>query len=209
MLDGWARTKIDPALDAMGRRLAALGVPADAVTLAACLAGFAAAGAVAAGWMLAGLALIALSRLGDGLDGAVAKVNGRTDLGGFLDITLDFAFYGAVPLGFVLFDPPQNAVAGAVLLFAFYVNGASFLAFAAVAAKRGMETEARGRKSIFFTTGLAEATETIAAFALMCLFSPCFPAIAYLFAALTAYTTVSRLVLAWRSLGDGVSRRPD
>lgn len=200
MLDGWARRKIDPGLDRIAGGLDGLGISANAITFAGCAIGFAAAGAVAAGWFLGGLALMLLSRLCDGLDGAVAKRRGRTDLGGFLDITLDFAFYGAVPLGFVLADPPANAVAGAALLFAFYVNGANFLAFAAVAAKRGMESEARGTKSIFFTTGLAEATETIAAFALMCVFPGRFPSIAYLFTALTAYTTLSRLVLAWRTL---------
>lgn len=200
MLDGWARRKIDPVLDALGQELARRGASANTVTLAGFAIGLAAAGAIASGWNLFGLILLGLSRLCDGLDGAVAKLRGRTDLGGFLDITLDFAFYGAIPLGFVLQNPPANAVAGAVLLLTFYVNGASFLAFAAVAAKRGMESFARGEKSIFFTTGLAEATETLFAFALMCLFPTWFPLIAHAFAALTAYTTLSRIVLAWRSL---------
>ncbi len=83
---------------------------------------------------------------------------------------LDFAFYGAIPFGFVLADPAANAIAGAALILSFYVNGASFLAYAIMAEKRGLETDARGEKSIFFTTGLAEATETIAVFVLACLF---------------------------------------
>ena len=202
MLDGWARRQLDPPLGAIAGKLAARGVPADAVTLVAFGLGMAAAAAVWAGWFLPALLLLLLSRLGDGLDGAVAKASRPTDRGGFLDIVLDFAFYGAVPLGFVLNEPSANGVAGAVLLFSFYVNGASFLAFAALAAKRGMSTEARGKKSIFFTTGLAEATETILAFALMCVFPAWFPAIAYAFAALTLYTTFSRIVLAWRVLDD-------
>ena len=64
----------------------------------------------------------------------------------------------------MLADPAANAVAGAVLVFSFYVNGASFLAYAAIAEKRKLATDARGPKSLFFTTGLAEATETIAVF---------------------------------------------
>ena len=52
-----------------------------------------------------------MSRLFDGLDGAVARASTKTDRGGFLDIVLDFAFYGAIPLGFVLADPAGNAVA--------------------------------------------------------------------------------------------------
>ena len=201
MLDGWARRLIDPSLDRAARSLAASGISANAVTLAACAIGLAAAVAISLQWYLAGLVLMLLSRIGDGLDGAVAKIAGKTDLGGYLDIVLDFLFYGVIPIGFVLADPAANAVAGAVLVFSFYVNGASFLAFAAIAAKRNMASEARGPKSLFFTTGLAEATETIAVFAAFCLVPHWFPELAYAFAALTFYTALSRIVLAARTFG--------
>jgi len=196
VLDGFARKRIDPWLDAIGKGIAATGMSANAVTVGAALVGLAAAGAIALGHPIVGLVLILASRVGDGLDGAVAKINGRTDLGGYLDIVLDFLFYGAIPIGFVLADPSANAIAGAVLVFSFYVNGASFLAYATLAAKRGLETDARGPKSIFFTTGLAEATETIAVFVAFCLFPTWFAVIAYAFAALTFYTALSRIVLA-------------
>ena len=199
MLDGWVRIRIDPLLDRAAKPIAAVGVPANGVTVAACAAGVLAAAAIAAHWYLAGLALILLSRLGDGLDGAVARISGQTDLGGYLDIVLDFLFYGAVPIGFVLADPPANAVAGAVLVFSFYVNGASFLAYAVMAEKRKLATSMRGPKSLFFTTGLAEATETIVVFAALCLVPTWFPEIAYAFAALTFYTALSRIVLAART----------
>jgi len=199
MLDGWARARFDPLLDRLGGRLAGAGISANAITIAACAVGLLAAAAISRQLYLPGLALILLSRLGDGLDGAVARANGATDLGGYLDIVLDFAFYGAVPLGFVISDPPANALAGSVLIFSFYVNGASFLAYAIIAEKRKMKTAARGEKSLFFTTGLAEATETIAVFVAFCLFPLWFPQIAYAFAALCLYTALSRLVLAQRS----------
>lgn len=199
MLDGWARRGIDPVLEVIGRWLARAGVSANAVTLAAFTIGIAAAGAIVAGWFLTGLALLLASRLGDGLDGAVAKANGMTDFGGYLDIVLDFAFYGAIPLAFVLADPAANAVAGAVLLLSFYVNGSSFLAYAVMAEKRWMQGKARGEKSLFFTTGLAEATETLIVFVAFCLFPAWFAPIAYVFAALTFYTALSRIVLAART----------
>ncbi len=201
MLDGWARKLIDPTLDRAARRLAAAGISANVVTLAACAVGLAAAAAISMHWYLAGLVLMLASRVGDGLDGAVAKIAGKTDLGGYLDIVLDFLFYGVIPIGFVLADPAANAVAGALLVFSFYVNGASFLAFAAIAAKRNMASDARGPKSLFFTTGLAEATETIAVFAAFCLVPQWFPELAYAFAALTFYTALSRIVLAARTFG--------
>ena len=201
MLDGWARRRIDPALDAVAARLAGAGVTPNAVTLVGFALGIVAAGAIAAGALWTGLALILASRLCDGLDGAVAKRTGATDLGGYLDIVLDFVFYGAIPLGFALLDPATNALAAAVLLFTFYANGASFLAYAVMAGKRGMDGDARGRKSLFFTTGLAEATETLLVFVAFCLWPHWFAAIAYAFAAITAYTCVSRIVLAWRTFG--------
>lgn len=199
MLDGWARARIDPALDRAGRSLARSGVTADAVTLAAFAAGFAAFVAIAFEAYLSGLFLLLLSRIGDGLDGAVARHTRKSDFGGYLDIVLDFAFYGLVPLGFVLADPSANAVAGTVLILSFYVNGASFLAYAVMAEKRGLSTDARGEKSLFFTTGLAEATETIAFFVAFCVFPEWFTVLAFVFAALCFYTAVSRIVIAART----------
>ncbi|MCV0395932.1 MAG: CDP-alcohol phosphatidyltransferase family protein [Rhizobiaceae bacterium] len=198
MLDGWARKRIDPGLVVMGMALARGGVSANVVTLVAFGAGLGGAVAIVFHQYWLGLALVLASRLGDGLDGAVAKVNGPTDLGGYLDIVLDFVFYGAIPLAFVLANPGANAVAGAVLLLAFYANGASFLAYAVMAEKRRLTGAARGPKSFFFTTGLAEATETIIVFALMCIFPAWFPVLAYIFAAMTAWTTLSRIVQASR-----------
>jgi phosphatidylglycerophosphate synthase len=158
--------------------------------------------AIAFHWFWLGLLLLLISRLADGLDGSLAKITQSSDFGGYLDIVLDFAFYGAIPLGFVLADPSNNAVAGAVLIFSFYVNGASFLAFSTIAEKRKLVTDARGAKSIYFTTGLAEATETIAVFVLMCLFPGWFAILAWIFAAICFYTTLSRIILA-RSMFSG------
>lgn len=198
MLDGWARRGIDPALDSLARRAAAAGLGANAVTVAGFMIGIAAACAIAAGLLWLGLGLILLSRLCDGLDGAIARIAGPSDFGGYLDIVLDFAFYGAVPLAFAVLDPAVNGLAAAVLLLAFYVNGASFLAYAVMAEKRGIADDARGSKSLVFTTGLAEASETLLVFVAFCLWPAWFAAIAYGFAAVTAWTTLSRLVLARR-----------
>ena len=131
-------------------------------------------------------------------DFSVARHTARTDRGGFLDIVLDFAFYGAIPLGFVVADPAANAVAGATLLFSFYVNGASFLAYAIMAERRGLETQERGEKSLYFTSGLAEATETILVFCVFCVFPSAFATIAYVFAAMTLITAAGRIALALR-----------
>jgi phosphatidylglycerophosphate synthase len=202
MLDGLMRRLLDPALDRTGRALAAAHVPADALTFAGLACGLASALAIASG--ADGLALLALglNRLLDGLDGAVARATARTDRGGFLDIVCDFASYGAIPLAFAIRDPEANALAATALLFSFYVNGATFLAFAALAAKRRLESLIRGVKSIYFTAGLAEGTETVLAFAAMIIWPSYFPHIALAFAGLTLMGAVARVTLAWHVFRD-------
>jgi phosphatidylglycerophosphate synthase len=198
MLDGAVRRLIGPTLDGFGTSLARRRVPADAVSFLGLALGAAAAGAIVIESYWLGLLLILSSRLCDGLDGAVARHAGKTDRGGFLDIVCDFAFYGMIPLAFVLARPEVNAVAGAVLLLSFYINGATFLAYAVIAERRGLSTSARGEKSLYFTTGLAEATETIFVFCLFCLFPGYFAPIAFVFAAMCFVTAAARVVLAIR-----------
>ena len=177
MFDGRLRAIIDPPLDAAGRALARRGLSADHVTLGGLALGLGCALAVSLGHDLAALVLLAASRLFDGLDGAVARATKPSDRGGFLDIACDFLFYGAVPLAFALREPAANALPAAVLLFAFYVNGATFLAFAVMAAKRGLET--------------------IACFAAMMMWPSSFPVLALAFATLTLVTALGRVILAW------------
>jgi phosphatidylglycerophosphate synthase len=196
MFDGELRRLVDPALNRIAAGLVRAGATADGVTLAGFALALASAAAIASGALLAGLGLLLASRVFDGLDGAVAKLTRPTDFGGYLDIVLDFAFYGLIPLAFAVSDPAANGLAAAVLLFSFYVNGASFLALAAIAEKRGLSTDARGRKSFYFTTGLAEAGETFAVFAAFCLFPAWFALIAFAFAALCILTATARILQA-------------
>ncbi len=202
MLDGWMRQIIDPPLLRAGRILAGRGLRADDITLAGLAFGLASAAAVMFGQFGAALLLLAAGRLCDGLDGAVAAARQRTDRGGFLDIVCDFAFYGALPLAFAVYAPDRNALAAAVLLFSFYVNGATFLAFAAIAARRGLETDSRGHKTLYFTAGLAEGSETILVFVLMLLFPAVFVWLAYGFCAMVLLTAISRMIIAWTTFRD-------
>lgn len=199
MLDGVMRRVLDPPLARAGAMLAARGVSADGLTALALATGLACAGCIAAGADGPALLLLLVSRALDGLDGAVARASRRTDRGGYMDIVFDFAFYGAVPFAFALRDPAANALPAAFLLLSFYVNGASFLAFAALAAKRRLEGEARGPKSIFFTAGLAEGTETILFFLAIVLVPAWFPPLAYGFGLLTFLSAGARIALAWET----------
>lgn len=185
---------------APAHRLAALGATADQITLAGFAVGVLSLPALA--WGLHGLALvfIGLNRIMDGLDGAVARLTGATDRGAFLDIALDFVFYALVPVGFALADPAQNALPAVILVAAFVGTGSSFLAFAAVAAKRGLDAESFPSKGIYYLGGLTEGFETIALFVAICLFPAWFPALAYVFAAACAITTLTRWRQGWIAL---------
>ncbi|MGY6551453.1 MAG: CDP-alcohol phosphatidyltransferase family protein [Erythrobacter sp.] len=195
MFDAKLRPLIDPPLNRAGRVLAGAGITANQLTFAGLALGLAGAGAIAAGQITLGLMLIIANRLLDGLDGAVARARGPTDLGGYFDIVADFAFYVAVPVGFGVLAA-ENTIPALVLVASFVLTGVSFLAFATIAAKRGAETLAHGRKSFFYSTGLAEGTETIAVFIAMCLFPAWFGVLAYGYAALCALTVVQRSVMA-------------
>ncbi|WP_284163915.1 CDP-alcohol phosphatidyltransferase family protein [Frigidibacter sp. SD6-1] len=179
--------------------LAARGVGADQITLAAFGIGALAVPALAAGWHGLALALILANRALDGLDGAVARVTGPTDRGAFLDIVADFLFYGLVPLGFALADPAANALAAAFLITTFIGTGSSFLAFAAIAAQRGEASSAYPAKGIYYLGGLTEGTETIALFVAMCLWPQAFPILATLFALLCLITTALRWHWGWQA----------
>ena len=196
MLDARLRPLIDPPLNAMGRTLARAGVSANWLTFCGLAIGLAGAAAIASGHFGWGLALVLANRVLDGLDGAVARASQPTDLGGYFDIVADFAFYVSVPVAFGILDP-ANLLPALVLVASFVLTGTSFLAFAVIAAKRGEETEAHGRKSFFYSTGLAEGTETVVIFALMALVPAWFVPLAWGYAALCVLTVIQRSALAW------------
>ena len=93
-------------------------------------------------------------------------------------------------------DPASNGLAGGFLLVSFYVNGTSFLGYAILAEKHAMQSDARGVKSLYFTGGLMEGTETIAFFVLLCLLPGWFAPLAWIFGSLCFITAFSRLLLA-------------
>ena len=148
------------------------------------------------------LLFILLNRICDGLDGALARITGITDSGGFLDISLDFLFYSLIPFGFVLANPEQNAIAGALIIFSFIGTGSSFLAFAIMAGKRHIDNPVYKNKSLYYMSGLTEGTETIACFVLFCLFPDHFSVIAYVYSALCWITTFNRIWSGFHTLKD-------
>ncbi len=201
MLDASLRRWIDPPLETVGAALAHRGVSADAVTLIGFVIGIIAIPLLALN--LYGLSLVAIlvNRLADGLDGAIARTTGGSDRGGYLDIVCDFVFYSAIPFGFALAEP-TFARPAAFLIFSFVGTGASFLAFAIIAEKRGLTTDIRGKKAFYYLGGLTEGTETIAFFVFVCLVPSWFSPAAVVFGGMCWITTVVRGFAGWRMFAD-------
>lgn len=199
MLDGMLRPVKDRLLGPVARRLSGVVHP-NLITAGSLAAGLGCAALLVRGDTTAAVALWALNRLLDGLDGLVARMGGRqTDLGGYLDILADFLVYAAIPIALAVRSPDVAGLPVAVLLAAFYLNAASWMYLSALLEKRAASR--RGATSVTMPVGLVEGSETIVLFTGFIIL----PALrAELFRAMSlllAVTVVQRLLWAVRNLG--------
>ena len=202
MFDAAIRPHIDKPLASLARVAVAWNLSANQITLAGFVLGMVAAVLIASKLFWLALVVLLFSRVLDGLDGAVARLTKQTDLGGYLDITLDFIVYTSVAFSFALADPEKNALAAAFLTTSFMAPAATFLAYAVIAAKRGITTEIRGAKSLYYLGGLTEGFETIFALCLMCLLPDWFAIIAVVYAVMCWVTGGTRIAAAVQAFGE-------
>lgn len=200
MLDAPLRPFIDLLIEPLARYISRTGITSDQVTIVGFCIGITTIPLIALEYYGLAVICIALNRLLDGLDGAIARLTRVTDRGAFLDIVLDFIFYSAVIFGFGLAQP-EAAVYSAFLIFSFVGSGSSFLAYAIFAERRSITTSIRGHKSLYYLGGLTEGTETFAVLVLMCLFPDYFPLIALIFGILCWVTTATRIAVGYRDFG--------
>lgn len=200
MLDRYSLKIVTPLLGSLAGYLRKKGIKADQITMVSFAVGLLGVVMIVRHhYLLAGL-LILLNRLGDGVDGTLARLDGTTDRGAFLDICLDFIFYSAVVLGFALAEPDRNSLAAAFLIFSFVGTGSSFLAYAIMAERRSLADHRLPDKGFYYLGGLAEGTETIIFFVLVCLFPPLFSFLAWFFGAICLLGTAARIVYGYRTL---------
>ncbi len=208
MFDAPLRRAYAPATDGMARLLHRCSVRAAQATATGFALGLGAAGSAAVGWWWPALGLWLASRVVDGLDGAIARLEGATARGGFLDLVADFTVYAAFVAG-VAVRLPSARLAAVVLVCTYYVSGAAFLAWSAAAAERQADRGGRGGlaldddRSLRFVGGLAEGAETVAVYCLICLLPHRAAVILWTFAAVVAVTAVQRVAFAAADL------RPD
>ena len=201
MLDKFVTPIIKPLLTPVVVLINKSGITANQLTVFGFLVGMFAVPLLAFEMWYGALIAIALNRILDGLDGALARyANQSSSAGGFLDITLDFLFYAAIPLGFILANPAQNAIAGAILLATFIGTGSSFLAFAIAAEKFKLDKPQFRYKSFYYLNGLTEGTETIALFIAFCIWPQHFAIMASFFAAACAITIFTRIYGGYHTL---------
>jgi phosphatidylglycerophosphate synthase len=193
-------------VDAVALRLHNAGLTANQISIGGFMLGMLAALLISVGAIDWAIVPLLLNRLCDGLDGAVARLEAPSDRGAFIDITLDFMFYAAVPLAFAFCDPSRNALAAAVLLASFIGTGVSFLAFAIMAEKRGEKSTAFPSKAFYYLGGLTEGFETVLCFVLMCLWPQQFAIFAYVYAVMCLITTATRFAAGWQHFGGPPSR---
>jgi phosphatidylglycerophosphate synthase len=198
MFDVALRRLVDPTLIRVATWVAGARISANALTIGGAGLGLGAAFFITQSHFAAAWVLILLNRICDGLDGAIARINGPTELGGYLDIICDYVFYLSVPIAFAWIDP-TNQMPALLLVASFTLTAVSFLAFAAIAARRTFDDGAHGPKAFIYSTGLMEGGETIAFFLLFCLIPGYFPTLAIVFATLCLLTIGQRMVLAIKS----------
>lgn len=193
MLDSFLRPYINPSLDKAAEKISQYNIPANIVTLAGFGVGMVGCFFLAVHSYIFALVFIAASRLLDGLDGAVARRQGPTDFGAYLDLVCDTVFYAAFIFFFVLTEQ-QHQLAGLFLIFSYIGMNASLIAYAAMAYKRHPD----GTTNFFQAPGLVEGAETLAFMVLACLYPYAFSAIAFLFALTCWVTAVVRSMQAWK-----------
>ena len=208
MFDAKLRPVIDPVLHRIARLCLAAGLSANSLTIMGFGVGLVSGLLICFEAYLWALLALFVSRILDGLDGAVARLTRPTDFGGFLDIVCDFLFYAFVPFCFAV-SQPEQAVAAAFLMLSFAGTGTSFLAYAILDAKyqhtaskqQSNQTERAKNKSFAYLGGLTEGAETIAVLALFMVFPDWFVPLAIGFGLLCWVTTIYRVYISWFEFG--------
>lgn len=192
MLDKKINNFLNPLLFHIAEIINKLKISANFVTLLSFLSGLVCFCYIIDSNFMLALIFFFFNRLFDGLDGAVARINGQSDLGAFYDIVSDFFFYALFPLGFI-FQNIENTYSICFLLLSFVTTQTTFLASAWILEKNKSIILPEHKKSFFYIGGLTEGFETIICFILMLIFNDIVNIIAYIFGTLCFLTALFRI----------------
>ncbi len=199
MFDNSFRHRFGAAVRPVLPALARTGVTPNQITVVTFTLALAAAASIAIGYPFTGLAIWLVSRVGDGLDGALARQTGRASpFGGYLDITLDMAGYSAMVLGFAVAHP--DLWPAWICVLAGYVLAITTTLALSDAGRAAGRPIGLGDRTFQFTPAITEAGETTVIYALWVLFPAYLPWLAWLWVAALAATAVQRTLVAARIL---------
>ena len=199
MIDTKLNNFLKPTLNKIAKFLIKFGFKANFVTFFGFFFGLCCFYFIINSLFLLAIIFLFLNRLFDGLDGAIARLNGETDIGAFYDIILDFIFYSLFPIAFVFVDL-NNSYSICFLLLSFVATQTTFLASAWIIEKNKISISDGHKKSFFYSGGITEGFETIICFTLMLLFHEFIDYIAYIFGVLCWITFFCRVIFVKKLL---------
>ena len=193
MIDAKLNIFLRPYLRFLAKIIIKLNISANIITFLGFFWGLCCFYSIINFYFMGAFLFLVLNRFCDGLDGAVARLLGPTDIGAFYDITLDFIFYSLFPIAFIFVDI-KNSYAICFLLLSFVSTQTTFLASAWFIEKNKILVSTKQKKSFFYIGGITEGFETIICFILMLFFYESVQLIAYTFGILCWITSISRLI---------------
>ena len=206
MLDVAARRLLEPYFDWAVHLIDRPWISPDRLTAVGFLIGLASvASSCLQLWALA-LILWLISRLSDGLDGPLARrrfAAGQptSGAGGFLDISSDVAIYGLAVVGIAIGASKEFGTSlwpFLLVLVAYYVNGATLLAFSSIAEKTSRQID--DDRSLSFMPGWAGGTETILVHSLWLALPQFAGQLALFWAAVASINALRQVVVGYRRL---------
>ena len=192
MIDKKINNYLNPYLFYVAKILCKFNISANFITLIGSIFGFFCFFFIIKSNFILAFLFLFLNRLFDGLDGAIARLVGETDLGAFYDIISDFIFYCLFPIAFIFINI-DNAYSICFLLLSFVATQSTFLASAWHLEKNKIFISKKNTKSFFYIGGITEGFETIICFSLMLLFNNFIDLISYCFGTLCWITFIFRV----------------
>ena len=193
MIDAQINKLTKPILDVFAKKLSKYKIKANTVTFMGFFFGLVCSFFIIKEMFVYAAVFLFINRFFDGLDGALARLVGETDIGAFYDITLDFLFYYIFPISFILLDF-KNTLPICFLLLSFAATQTSFLATAWLVEKNKLLISDGQKKSLFYAGGITEGFETIICFFMILIFYDFINYIAYFFGILCWITFVIRVL---------------
>ena len=193
MIDAHLHKILKPILEISAKKLLKFNISPNSITFIGFFCGICCFYYIINAMFLNAFVFLCLNRICDGLDGALARLIGETDIGAFYDIVLDFLFYTLFPLSFIFLDI-KNSYSICFLLFSFVATQTTFLASAWIIEKNNLSISDGQKKSFFYVGGITEGFETIVCFMMMLFLNEFVNYIAYIFGILCWITFITRVL---------------